>query len=414
MTAEYGNTGRSLQNADFPDARAAAPQRVEILFLIDYFQRTGGTEKHLAQLVAGLPEQFRCSVVVFDMGVNPLLEELRGRGVPVIHLPVGREYVPNALLQAWRLSRLIRRNRYHIVQTFHQKADTYGALIAWLSGARHLVSSKRDTGALRKPLHVFLNRRLKYMFDAFIMVAEAVRLRVMARDDLPAGLITTIYNGVDLARFTPPSGAQRAEARRRFGFAADDFVVGMVAAFRPEKNFDVFLDALELVAIEVPSLKVLAVGDGPLLEAMRARVNDTALGGRLVFTGEVVDVLPCLWSMDVGCLTSGSNEGFSNAVVEQMAVGLPVVVTDVGGNAEAVIDGENGFVIPPRDAVALSRVLLGLHADPARAAAMGRASRRLATQRFSLERMCAEHARLYLSLCDAVRPVSGEWPAAPH
>src|ERR1700681_3973153 len=130
--------------------------RIEILFLIDYFHRTGGTEKHLVQLIAGLPaDQFHSSVVVFDLGDNPLLQRLHDRGVPVIHLPVGREYVPNALRQAWRLARLIRRGRYDIVQTYHQKADTYGALIAWAAGAPHLISSKRDIGHLRKPWHFF-------------------------------------------------------------------------------------------------------------------------------------------------------------------------------------------------------------------------------------------------------------------
>ena len=62
--------------------------------------------------------------------------------------------------------------------------------------------------------------------------------------------------------------------------------------------------------------------------------------------------MPCLWALDVGCLTPGSNEGFSNAVIEQMAVGLPMIVTAMGGNAEAVLDGENGYVITPRDATA--------------------------------------------------------------
>ena len=86
--------------------------RIEILFVIDYFHRTGGTEKHLVQLISGLSaEQFRCTVVAFDLGDNPLLDTLRSRGVPILHLPVGREYVPNAVRQAWRLFRLVRRNR---------------------------------------------------------------------------------------------------------------------------------------------------------------------------------------------------------------------------------------------------------------------------------------------------------------
>jgi len=385
-----------------------ACDRIEILFIIDYFHRTGGTEKHLAQLIAGLPaDAFRCSVVAFDLGANPLLAALRARGVPIISVPVGREYVLNAVLQAWRLSRLIRRNRYDIVQTFHQKADTYGALIARLSGVKHLISSKRDTGQLRKPWHFFLNRRLKSLFDAFIVVAEAVRVAVIANDRLPPSRITTIYNGVDIARFTVPSAQQRRDARTHLGFAAEDFVVGMVAGFRPEKNHDVFFAGLLQAAPSIPSLKVVAVGAGPLLGRFRERTAQTELGARTVFAGDVPEVLPCLWAMDVGCLTSGSNEGFSNAILEQMAVGLPMIVTDVGGNAEAVIDGENGRVIPPLDAAALSRALIDLHRNPARAAAMGRASRTRVEERFSLERMCAEHIRLYRSLYDPVRHAGG-------
>jgi glycosyltransferase involved in cell wall biosynthesis len=372
---------------------------IEILFLIDYFHRTGGTEQHLAQLVRGLrPLGFRSTVVAFDMGENALLDGMRAEGVPVIHLPVGREYVPNALLQGQRLAALIRRNRYDIVQTYHQKADTYGALIARLAGARHLVSSKRDTGELRKPLHVFLNRRLRGLFEAFIMTAERVRSAVMRRDGLPAQRITTIHNGVDARRFAVPDAAQRQAARARLGFTDGDFVVGMVAGFRPEKNHEVFFAALEEVCASIPALRVLAVGAGPLLESWRSRLAATPLAGRSHFTGDVGDVVPCLWAMDVGCLTPGSNEGFSNAVIEQMAVGLPMIVTDVGGNAEAVADGVNGVVIAPGDATALAAALLRLYRDPALRAAMGAASRARVEASFSIEQMCEAHARLYRSL----------------
>ena len=94
--------------------------------------------------------------------------------------------------------------------------------------------------------------------------------------------------------------------------------------------------------------------------------------------------------------------------VEQMAVGLPMVVTAVGGNAEAVVDGENGYVIAPHDAAALGRAVAALHGDPARAAAMARASRLRSEQKFSLQRMCAAHAELYLALCG--RPGTGLAP----
>jgi L-malate glycosyltransferase len=379
--------------------------RIEILFIIDYFHRTGGTERHLAHLIAGLSsEQFRCSVVTFDLGENPLLDELRARGVPIVNLPVGAEYAPNALRQALRLRSLIRRNGYDIVQTFHRKADTYGALVARFAGAKRLVSSKRDTGEARKPRQVFFNRCLKSLFDAFIAVADGVREALVAREHLPSSRVTTIYNGVDTAKFNVPSAVQRAQARARFSFNTTDFVVGMVAGFRPEKNHDVFFDALLQALPQIPSLRIMLLGIGPLLEQSRARIAQTQLATRIQFAGDVVDVLPYLWAMDVGCLTPGSNEGFSNAVLEQMAVGLPMIVSNVGGNAEAVIDGHNGLVVAPLDAAALGKALVSVHADRTRAAAMGRASRSRVEEHFSLKRMCAEHTKLYLSLCGRPLP----------
>jgi glycosyltransferase involved in cell wall biosynthesis len=150
---------------------------------------------------------------------------------------------------------------------------------------------------------------------------------------------------------------------------------------------------------KIPTLKVLAVGGGELLDQFQAQISQSELAPHVVFTGELADVLPCLWSMDVACLTPGSNEGFSNALIEQMAVGLPLIVTDVGGNAEAVIDGLNGYVVPVGDAGALSAALVKMYASHEGQRAMGHASRQRAEERFSLERMCAEHARLYQSLC---------------
>lgn len=374
--------------------------RVSIVFLIDYFHRTGGTEKHLAQLVQRLQQEtFKCSIVAFDLGTNPLLEKVRDSGVPVIHVPVGREYVPNAWFRAVHLSKLLRTLQPDIVQTFHQKSDTYGAIIARLSGVKHIVSSKRDTGALRATRHSFLNRRLKRLFERVIVVADAVGTAVMATGNIDPERIVRIYNGVDMDEFAPPEPAEASKSRLRLGIDAHDFVIGTVARFRPEKNYDTLFDGASQALATIPSLKILAVGGGPLLQHYRSVVEAGPLRGRVVFTGDVQCVAPYLAAMDVGCLVSGSNEGFSNAVLEMMATGLPMIVSDVGGNAEAVIQADNGFVIPPLDAVALQRALVAIYSEQTRRAAMGHRSHQLVKEKFSLERMCDDHAKLYLSLC---------------
>ncbi|MBS0377858.1 MAG: glycosyltransferase [Proteobacteria bacterium] len=380
-------------------------ERLQILYLIDYFHRTGGTEKHLAQLVAGLPaDEIRCTIAGFDLGNNPLLDEVRAAGIEVVHFPVGREYVPSAWRQAIRLWRFLRRSRFDIVQTYHQKADSFGALVARAAGAPHLISSKRDTGELRNPLHVFVNRRLRGLFQAFIMASEGVRRAVSARDGLPQDKIVTIYNGVDADRFRVPSSDERLAARARLGFEDGDFVIGMVAGFRPEKSHDRFFEAMSLLADRVPRLKLLLVGGGPLLASHQRGIAGSQLAPLTTFTGDVTEVVPCLWAMDVGCLIPTSNEGFSNAVIEQMACGLPLIVSNVGGNAEAVANGENGYVVEPGNAQPVMEAALRLYAEPALRLQMGLASRQRAERSFSLARMCDEHLRLYKSLIASNRP----------
>lgn len=373
--------------------------KIRILFAIDHFHAVGGTEKHLAQLVQLLPrDTFECSVVAFDLGTVALIDDMRAAGIPVHHVPVRRIYTPNALRRAVQLAGIIRRGRIDIVQTFHQTSDTFAALVAKLCGVRHIVSSKRDTGALRRPIHVFLNRRLKSLFDRIIVVADAVADAMVAADGLDRSRIVRIYNGVDTARFAPPSAPEAAAARRRLGFEDPDFVVGMVAAFRPEKDYGTFLEGAVKAMSAIPSLKVLAIGGGPLLGHFRRLYDVERLRSRITFTGAVGDVTRYLKAMDVGCLIPATNEGFSNAVVEKMAMGLPLIVTDVGGNAEAVIDGENGIVIPPANADAFCAALARLHADRGARLAMGRKSRQLVEERYSLREMCRKHELLYKSL----------------
>lgn len=376
---------------------AAAARALRIVYIIDYFHRTGGTERHLAHLLRNLPrDSFKCTVVVFDLGRNSLLEEARASGVEVNDLPVGREYTPTAMARAWELYGILRRSKVDIVQTFHQKSDTFGAIIAKLAGVPHLVSSKRDTGNLRRPWHFFLNRRLRHLFEKVIVVADAVADAVVRTDHLDRSRLVKIYNGVNIVDYAPPSAGQRSAARQRLRLAQEDFVIGMVAGFRPEKDHEMFFEGGLKAARTIPNLKLLAVGAGPLLQQYQQRY---AGRDEIIFAGDVRDVPSLLHAMDAGCLLPSMNEGFSNAVVEKMAAGLPVIVTDVGGNAEAVLEGENGHVIAPGDQEALCRALVAMHADPAKRSAMGRRSRALVEEKFSLEQMCRLHERLYRELC---------------
>jgi glycosyltransferase involved in cell wall biosynthesis len=274
-----------------------------------------------------------------------------------------------------------------------------------LAGVKHIISSRRDVAHNKKPRHFFVSRRLKFLFEKVIVVSDAVGNMVVEKEGIDRGRIEKIYNGVDSVAFVPPPKEEALRERARLGIGPNDFVVGMVAGFRPEKNHDVFFEGAVKAMEAIPSMKVLAIGGGPLLEHFRSSYGSGEMGKNVIFSGDVADVTPYLKAMDVGCLIS-QYEGFSNSVLENMAMGLPMIVTNVGGNAEAVVHEQNGLLIAPRDTDAFCSAMIELYSNLERRLKMGRSSRRLVEEKFTLEQMCKRHAALYLSLLRACRSLS--------
>jgi glycosyltransferase involved in cell wall biosynthesis len=375
-------------------------EKINILYFIDYLYgwSGGGTETHLSNLTHLLDKKiFECLIVAFDTGDTPLTKKIKENGIEIIHLPVGRFYTPNALRQALRISRVIRKRKIDLVQTFHFKSDTYGVLTAKMSGVKKIVSSRRDLGDLegrKSKYHFWLKKLINRYVDGFIVVSDSVGRVVAKKEKVPVHKIKTIYNGVDIDKFAPPSGDEYTHARRELGIGEDDFVIGMVAVFRQEKNHDILFKANEKARQSINGLKLITVGGGHLMGHYKEYCRKSGLIGKVIFTGPTSDVKQYLAAFDVACLVSGS-EGFSNSILEKMAMGLPLIVTDVGGNAEAVRDGYNGIVIPPRDADALATALVKMHRDPEKRKQMGRKSRQRAEHEFRLGKMIKNYEQYY-------------------
>jgi glycosyltransferase involved in cell wall biosynthesis len=175
-------------------------------------------------------------------------------------------------------------------------------------------------------------------------------------------------------------------------------VIGMSAWFRPEKDHQLLIDAYLAISAQAPDARLAFVGGGPLLEHYKKWVTERGLDDRIKFVGPVDDVRGALRAFDVACLVPRSNEGFSNSVLEKMATGLPVIVTDVGGNKEAVVNFQNGYVIAPGARAELERHLLTLHRDPALRARLAAGSRARVESLFSLQQMIDRHESLYNAL----------------
>jgi glycosyltransferase involved in cell wall biosynthesis len=220
---------------------------------------------------------------------------------------------------------------------------------------------------------------------------------------LPRRKIRYLPNGVNADRFAPPSAEERRAARRRFGFADADLVIGTVGHLRAEKNQARLVRAFAQLPADVPA-KLLLVGDGDLWPALEQQVNDLGLTGRVVFTGVVLDPVACYQAIDLFALSSDT-EQMPIAVLEAMGLGLPVVSTDVGDVRDMVCDANRPYVTPKGDDAAYASALEHLARRPDERAALGRASRAKCVEVYDLDVMVEKYRRLYADLLAAPRPV---------
>jgi glycosyltransferase involved in cell wall biosynthesis len=372
-------------------------KKINVMFIIDFFHGEGGTEKHLYQLVKHInKDRYNCFICSFNsVETTGLIRETKEEVKGFYHIPIGRYYTLHALRQALKLSRIIKSNEIDIVQTYHFESDTLGVIVSKLSGVSYVVSSRRDTGDKKKRIHVFLNRCADRFIDKFITVCDAVGKKLREAERVPAEKCVTIYNGVDMRKYGISGQDDVREARKELKMGEEDFVIGMIAHLRPEKSYDIFLKAIKEVRDRIRNLRVIAIGSGPEMEECLRYCRENGLEGVVSFKGQIKDVRKYIAVMDVACLVPESNEGFSNALLEEMAMGKAVIATAVGGNEEAIVNGENGIIIPPRDYMKLADSLCYLYENPAIRREMGRKGRERVERYFSLGNMIRNHENLY-------------------
>ncbi len=302
-----------------------------------------------------------------------------------------------------RLTQLLRQRRTDAVVTVGTGGDKmfWGRLAGWRAGVPVICSALHSTGL---PDHVELpNRWLAPWTDAFIAVAEAHGRYLAEHEGCPAEKVRVIPNGADLERFHPrwPNVA----LQERLGLGPETPVVGIVAALRPEKNHELFLQAAALVHEQSPAARFLVVGDGPQREKLQTLCRALGLAKVVRFLGTRRDVPEVLALVNVLVLSSHM-EASPLCLLEAMACEKPVVASRVGSVVETVVEGQTGFLVPPGDAEAMARRIVVLLADPERAAAMGRAGRERVIAGGSIERTVAGYqdliSGLYAAKCRRV------------
>ncbi len=371
----------------------------------------GGTELHIASIMPQLAEKgFDICVAAISAG-GPVVDVLRSRRIRVLEPAssgdregITRSRQGRPVSGTFGLVKDLRQRPVDIVHSFLPLAYLAGSFAAWITKTPITVMSRRNLNLYQKRypgmarIERYLHRRTSYILGNSNCVA-----RELLTEGAPSERVGVIYNGIDAVQ--TDADIDRSDERADLDIPDDALVLTIVANLISYKGHADLIDALGAVSEQMPAgwvLQVVGRDDG-LGPGLKARANSLGLAAHVRFLGQRTDISKLLRLSDIGLLVS-HEEGFSNAVLEGMAASLPMIVTDVGGNAEAVIDGENGYVVPAHDTDRLGRAIVKLAGDAGLRQELGRAGRRRITDIFSQAACVEKYCGLYDALLEGRVP----------
>ena len=359
----------------------------------------GGTECQAVSLIRLLKDEGSFEVFAATLNnVGVLRTEINDLGLPEIpEFPLTSFYNVNFVRQVRRCAKYLRDNKIDIVHTHDFYTNVFGMAAATLAGVQVRVASKRETGGMRSGAQKLVEKIAFGRADAIIVNSSAVRGHLTERA-IPSAKIHIIYNGIDLKRFGVAD--DRASVCSRFGLPNDENMhfVTMVANLRHKvKNVPMFLRMAKRVVENHPDVHFVIAGEGELETELKELAERLGVAENVHFIGRCVDV-PALLSISSVCVLTSIAEGFSNSILEYMAAGNPVIATNVGGAAEAVAEGETGFLVTSDNDAAMADRLIELLEDEGKATVFGAVGKRVASEKFSQEAQLRATVELYNSL----------------
>lgn len=365
----------------------------------------GGSERQAVNLVKLLKDEGSFDVfaaTLNDEGVlRPEIETAGLTEVPAF--PLTSFYNVNFIRQIRKCVRHLRDHKIDIVHTHDFYTNIFGMTAARIAGVAIRIASKRETGGMRSLPQQLVEKLAFGQANAIVVNSSAVR-DYLINSGINGENIHTIYNGIDVKRFSK-GGDSRAAICEKFGISSDDSIrfITTIANLRHDvKNFPMLLHAAKRITQDRPNVHFIIAGEGELETQLKETAKTLGVAENVHFIGRCDDV-PALLGISYACVLTSTAEGFSNSILEYMAAGKPVVVTRVGGAAEAVIDGETGFLVASDDDAAMAERIIELLEGETKASAFGAKARLVVEEKFSQETQLRSTFKSYDSLLNRSR-----------
>jgi len=370
----------------------------------------GGAEKHLLDLVGKIPDS-ELRLVILCTDSDPFTERI----APHRHLEIARcRKEPKSILEWCRIFRAYRPNVIVFIHGVLSSFDCRAFVAARLCGVRHIHALHHLIPPPRPPKiadwslrslalriagwrsrHLISVRIAAMLTDQTVCVSHAVKRGLVNEYHFSSAKTVVIHNGVDVRELVP-SATNRNFIREKLGIRADELVLVCVARLSPMKGIDILLDALARLMKSGHSFKCIIVGDGPLKTEIMDRITSSDLSRNVILEGFQSDVRPYLQAADIFTLAS-HREGLPFSILEAMACGLPCVVTDVGGNAEAVESGQEGLIVNPGSAEEMSDAIAFLLTRPDVRTKMSKSAGEKARKHFDIDFQMREYKRTLMN-----------------
>jgi glycosyltransferase involved in cell wall biosynthesis len=369
------------------EARAVATPACDVLFVLSSLA-VGGSERKIARMANRLRED-GVAANLACLNAPYTLESTLRRDVPLAKLERRGKFSFATVL---RLRQMIVRDRPSTVVAVNLYQALYVACATLPMAHRPRIVALVNTSTFRgRHLRKRLYQSVLARFDLVVHGSRA-QTRFWEASEKS----TVIYNGVDSAHFDPIVAFEAAKRlRASLGVKPGALLLGSVGRLAPEKNHEVLLTTLRRLRVARVDAHLVIAGSGPLREQLLRRAAELEIADRVNLIGEFEDVRPVLGAMDVFVLPSTAVESFSNAALEAMSMGRPVILSDIGGAREMIDDGVEGYVVSAAELSArLPAIIAALYADTRKRQGMGAAARARAVSRFSVSGMAAAYRGL--------------------